>query len=308
MKVAQNITELIGGTPLVRLNKLCRDLPGSVVVKLESFNPMSSVKDRIGLNMILEAEIQGSLKPGGTIIEATSGNTGIALAFVGAARGYKVVLTMPDTMSIERRKLLKSLGAELILTPGSLGMRGAVNQAEELLKSSPDAIMARQFSNSANPEVHYKTTAPEIWEALDGNLHAFVSGVGTGGTISGVGRFLKEKNGAIQIIAVEPDVSPVLSGGQPGPHKIQGIGAGFIPEILDRKVIDQILTVSAEQSGEMARRLALEEGILGGISAGGNVHVALELAALPQYKDKTIVTLLCDTGERYLSTWLFGEG
>ncbi len=307
MPYAQNILDLVGNTPLVKLNKLGSGINATILLKLESFNPMSSVKDRIGLAMIRAAEKAGALKPGGTIVEATSGNTGIALAFAGAALGYKVVLTMPETMSLERRKLLKIFGAELELTPGQLGMRGAVERAKELLKELPGAIEVSQFANPANPEIHYRTTGPEIWEQSGQKVDIFVAGVGTGGTITGAGRYLREKNPGVKLIAVEPDASPVLSGGQPGPHKIQGIGAGFVPEVLDTQLIDEILQISAEDAGATARRLAREEGILAGISAGGNVFAALEVAKRPESAGKTIVTVICDTGERYLSTWLFDE-
>jgi len=307
MPYAQSIIDLIGNTPMVKLKKITGAIKSEVLVKLESFNPMSSVKDRIGLAMIRAAERSGVLKPGGTIVEATSGNTGIALAFIGAALGYKVILTMPETMSLERRKLLKVFGAELELTPGHLGMKGAVERAKALLNETPGAIEVSQFSNPANPEVHYLTTGPEIWEQSGKKVDIFVAGVGTGGTITGAGRYLKEKNPQLKLVAVEPDVSPVLSGGQPGPHKIQGIGAGFVPEVLDRSLIDEILTVSAEDAGSVARRLAREEGILSGISAGGNVWAALQIANRPENEGKTIVTVICDSGERYLSTWLFDE-
>jgi cysteine synthase A len=292
---------------MVKLNRLAKGLPGNVFVKMESFNPTSSVKDRIGFNMVKQAEAQGLIKPGNTLVEATSGNTGIALAFIGAARGYKVVLTMPDTMSIERRKLLSSLGAELILTPGANGMRGAVNAAQEYRDSHPEAYMLKQFENEANPLAHAETTGPEIWDDLAGAVDTFVSGVGTGGTITGVGQFLKSQKSAIQLVAVEPKGSPVLSGGQPGRHKIQGIGAGFIPKIMEAHQVDQIITVSDDEAGATSRRLAKEEGILCGISAGANVAAALQLAADQSNAGKNIVTLICDTGERYLSTWLFQE-
>jgi cysteine synthase A len=268
---------------------------------------MSSVKDRIGFNMVQQAEKDGLIKEGDTLIEATSGNTGIALAFIGAAKGYRVVLTMPDTMSIERRKLLTGLGAKLILTPGANGMKGAVQAAETYLAEHPGTFMLRQFENQANPEAHSASTGPEIWDDLEGNIAAFVSGVGTGGTITGVGRYLKGKNMGVELVAVEPEGSPVLSGGEPGRHKIQGIGAGFIPQVLDQKLLTQILTVSDAEAGETAMRLSREEGILCGISAGANVAAALRLAADQRFKDKNIVTLICDSGERYLSTWLFQE-
>ncbi|WP_455383600.1 cysteine synthase A [Salinispira pacifica] len=306
MKV-QSITELIGRTPLLKLRRLTEDLDAEVLVKLESHNPLSSVKDRIGLSMIEAAEKSGKLKPGGTIIEATSGNTGIALAFVGASRGYKVILTMPDTMSMERRRLLKVFGAELILTPGPEGMNGAVARAEEILKNTPGAVLARQFENQANPDIHYRTTGQEIWDDSEGKVDILVAGVGTGGTITGTGRRLKELKPSVEAIAVEPVGSAVLSGDKPGPHKIQGIGAGFVPKVLDRSVVDEVLQVSAEDAGQTSRKLARMEGVLCGISAGANVWAAIEVARRPENKGKTIVTVICDTGERYLSTWLFEE-
>lgn len=307
MKIADDITALVGNTPLVRLNRLADGLPGDVVVKLESFNPASSVKDRIGLAMIEAAERDGALVPGGVIVEATSGNTGIALAYVGAVKGYSVILTMPDTMSVERRRLLAALGARVELTPGDEGMRGALARAKEIVDATPLAIQARQFENPANPEIHRRTTAEEIWRDTDGHVDIFVAGVGTGGTITGTGSRLKELNPDLRAIAVEPDGSPVLSGGEPGPHTIQGIGAGFVPEVLDREVIDEVIRVTAEDAGATARALATREGILGGVSAGANVWAALEVAARAESAGKTIVTVICDTGERYLSTWLFEE-
>ena len=303
--IAENITELIGNTPLVKLNRLGKGLGAQLVAKLEAFNPGSSVKDRIGLSMIEAAEKAGQLKEDRTILEATSGNTGIALAYVAAAKGYKLILTMPDTMSVERRKLLKIFGAKLILTPGSEGMKGAIKKAEELAASDPRYFIPRQFQNPANPEIHQKTTAPEIWEATDGAIDILISGVGTGGTITGIARVLKEKKTGFKAIAVEPAGSPVLSGGSPGPHKIQGIGAGFVPQVLDRELVDEIVQVENEQAGVMARRLAEEEGILAGISSGAALWAAVEVAKRPENAGKMVVVVLPDTGERYLSTWLF---
>jgi len=307
MPIARDMTALIGRTPMVQLNRLGAGLPGRVVVKLENFNPASSVKDRIGLAMVEAAEADGSLKPGGLIVEATSGNTGIALAYVGAVKGYRVILTMPDTMSVERRRLLRAFGAELELTPGPEGMTAAVRRAEEIVRQNPGSILASQFRNPANPRVHRETTAEEIWADTDGTIDIFAAGVGTGGTITGVGGRLKELNPALQAVAVEPDTSPVLSGGSAGPHKIQGIGAGFIPDVLDRSVIDEVIRVSSDDATTTARDLASKEGILCGVSAGANVWAAIELAARTENKDRTIVTVICDTGERYLSTWLFEE-
>ena len=307
MAIATNMTELVGRTPLVQINRLAAGLPGRVLAKLENFNPGSSVKDRIGLAMVEAAERDGTLKPGATIVEATSGNTGIALAWVGAVKGYRVILTMPDTMSVERRRLLLAFGAELRLTPGPEGMKGALALAEEIVAETPGAVMARQFQNPANPQVHRDTTAEEIWDDTEGAVDFFVAGVGTGGTVTGVGSRLKERNPALVAIAVEPTASPVLSGGSPGPHKIQGIGPGFIPDVLDRDVLDEVITVSAEDATETARRLAREEGILCGVSAGANVRAALQVAARPENEGRTVVTVICDTGERYLSTWLFEE-
>ena len=306
MKIYGDITKTVGGTPLVRLNRLAEGLKAEVLVKLESRNPLGSVKDRIGVAMIEAAEKAGDLKPGATIVEPTSGNTGIALAFAAAAKGYKLILTMPETMSIERRKLLSVLGAELILTPGSEGMPGAIKKAEELA-GELDAFMPQQFDNAANPEIHRQTTAVEIWDDTDGAVDVFVAGVGTGGTLSGVGSALKERKPGVKVVAVEPVESPVISGGKPGPHKIQGIGAGFIPTNLDIELVDEVLLLNAADAGITARRLATEEGILCGISAGGNVWAALELARRAENAGKTIVTIICDTGERYLSTWLFDQ-
>ena len=307
MNIYSDVTKTVGGTPLIRLNRLTRGLDATVLVKLESSNPLGSVKDRIGVAMVEAGEKNGKLKPGGIIVEPTSGNTGIALAFVAAARGYKLILTMPETMSVERRQLLKILGAELVLTEGAKGMRGAVEKAEELVKSTPGAYMPQQFNNPANPEIHRRTTAEEIWKDTDGTVDIFVAGVGTGGTLTGVGEVLKERKPSVRIVAVEPKDSPVLSGGKPGLHKIQGIGAGFVPGVLDTKVYNEILQVRHEDAGETSRQLARQEGILAGISAGANVWAALEIAKRKESKGKTIVTVICDTGERYLSTWLFQE-
>jgi cysteine synthase A len=302
--IYDDITQTVGKTPLVRLNRMNKT-QAHILMKLESFNPLSSVKDRVALALIEAAEEDGQLKPGSTLIEPTSGNTGVGLAFVAAARGYKLILTMPDTMSQERRQLLRILGAELVLTEGAKGMQGAVDKAEELAKSIPGSFIPQQFKNEANPEAHYCSTGPEIWNDTDGRVDAFVSAVGTGGTLTGVARYLKEKISDAKIVAVEPKESPLLSGGKAGPHKIQGIGANFIPPVLDRSLIDEILQVTAEEAGETARRLAREEGILGGISSGAALAGALRLAARPEYAGKNIVVVLPDSGERYLSTWLF---
>jgi len=306
-KIAENILETIGNTPLVKLNRVGKDLPGTILVKLEFFNPMSSVKDRIGASMVEAAERDGQLKEGMTIVEPTSGNTGIALALVGAAKGYKVVLTMPDTMSVERRKLLLALGAELVLTPGEKGMPGAIQKAEELLAENSGWYMPQQFNNQANADIHRTTTALEIWEDTDGKVDIFVSGVGTGGTITGVAGVIKELKPTFKAVAVEPKDSPILSGGDPGPHKIQGIGAGFVPNVLNRKLVDEVIQVSNEDSGKVARQLAVEEGILCGISSGAAVKASLEVAARESSKGKLIVTVLPSCGERYLSTWLFED-
>ncbi len=305
-RIYEDITQTIGRTPLVKINRL-NGHDATVLAKLESFNPLSSVKDRIGLAMIEAAERDGCLKPGGTIIEPTSGNTGIALAFVCAAKGYRLILTMPETMSVERRHLLRILGAEVVLTEGAKGMKGAIAKAEELLQQHPTALIPQQFSNPANPEIHRKTTAEEVWDDTDGKVDVFVSGVGTGGTVTGVGEILKNRRPDIKVIAVEPKDSPVLSGGQPGPHKIQGIGAGFVPQILNMAVVDEVLQVSHEDAGIIARRMAKEEGILAGISGGAAMFSALQVAARPESRGKTIVVVIPDTGERYLSTWLFQE-
>ncbi|MCU0846349.1 MAG: cysteine synthase A [Spirochaetes bacterium] len=306
-KIYDTITGTIGNTPLVRINRLSKNSRAVILAKLESFNPLSSVKDRIGIAMIEAAEKEGKIKKGAVLIEPTSGNTGIALAFACAAKGYRLILTMPDTMSIERRQLLKILGAELVLTEGKSGMTGAIKKAEELLKSIPDSFMPQQFKNPANPSVHEATTGPEIWKDTEGSVDIFVAGVGTGGTITGVGRYLKKQKSSVKIVAVEPEDSPVLSGGEPGQHKIQGIGAGFIPEILDRKLIDEVIRASHADAGTMAGRLAKEEGILTGISGGAAMWTALQIGERTESKGKTIVVLLPDTGERYLSTWLFNE-
>ncbi|GGH58509.1 cysteine synthase A [Rothia aerolata] len=306
-KMYSDVTEVIGGTPLVRLNRLDADLPGNVAVKLEFYNPANSVKDRIGKAIIDAAEASGQLKPGGTIVEGTSGNTGIALAMVGAARGYKVILTMPETMSTERRVMLRAYGAEIVLTPGADGMRGAVEKAQEIVDSTDNAILASQFSNKANPEIHYKTTGPEIWDATDGKVDVLVAGVGTGGTVSGAGKYLKEQNSNVKVVAVEPKDSPLLSGGKAGPHKIQGLGANFIPDTLDREVYDAVTAVSAEDAVEAARSLGTKEGILGGISAGAAIYAALEEAKKSESKDKLIVAIVPDFGERYISTILYED-
>jgi len=303
---AEKITDLIGNTPIVKLNKINKGT-AVVFVKLESFNPMHSVKDRIALSMIEAAEEDGSLKQGTVIIEPTSGNTGIGLAYIAAAKGYKVIFTMPETMSVERRKLLKALGAELVLTEGTKGMKGAIEKAEELAAQTPNSFMPQQFNNPANPVIHEKTTGPEIWNDTEGKIDILVGGVGTGGTLSGAGKYLKSKKSSIRIVAVEPSASPVLSGGKPGPHKIQGIGAGFIPKVYDASVIDEIYQTDEIKAGTAARLLAKEEGILAGISSGGILEAALEISNRAENKGKTIVAVLPDTGERYLSTWLWEE-
>jgi cysteine synthase A len=304
-KIANNVTELVGHTPLVRLNRVTEGAGATVVAKLESFNPGGSVKDRIGVSMIQAAEREGMLGPESVIIEPTSGNTGIALALVAAARGYRLILTMPDTMSVERRALLTAYGADLVLTPGSEGMKGAVARAEELTRITPHAFMPQQFQNPANPEIHRRTTAEEIWNDTDGQVDILVAGVGTGGTITGVSEAIKARKSSFRAIAVEPVHSPVLSGGEPGPHKIQGIGAGFVPKVMNLEVVDEIFEVSNDQAFGMARRLAREEGLLVGISSGAAAHAAVEVARRSENKGKLILVVLPDTGERYLSTPLF---
>ncbi|GAA3603969.1 cysteine synthase A [Agrococcus terreus] len=305
-RIFDDITGTIGGTPLVRLQRL-DDTHATVLVKLESFNPAGSVKDRIGKALIDAAEASGELQPGGTIVEGTSGNTGIALAFVGAARGYRVVLTMPETMSVERRAILKAYGAELVLTPGADGMRGAVERAQQIVDETPGAILARQFENEANPAVHRATTAEEIWADTDGDVDVFVSGIGTGGTITGAGNRLKELDPDIRVVAVEPADSPLLTKGQAGPHKIQGLGANFVPALLDTDVYDEVVDVELDDAVRVGRRLAAEEGIFAGISSGAIVHAALEIARRPESEGKTIVAIVCDTGERYLSMPIYAE-
>ncbi|RII40919.1 cysteine synthase A [Galactobacter valiniphilus] len=305
MPLYDNVTQVVGRTPLVRLNRLDEGLPGNVAVKLEFYNPANSVKDRIGVAIVDAAEASGQLKPGGTIVEGTSGNTGIALAMVGAARGYKVILTMPETMSSERRVMLRAFGAQIVLTPGADGMRGAVERAQQIVAETDNAIWAQQFANAANPAVHRATTGPEIWEDTEGKVDVFVAGVGTGGTVTGAGGYLKEQNPNVQIVAVEPADSPLLNGGKAGPHKIQGLGANFIPEVLNQDVYDEVIDATLDDSVRVARALGTDEGILGGISAGAAVWAALEIAKRPESEGKLIVAIVPDFGERYISTVLY---
>jgi len=306
-RIYQDITEAFGNTPLVKLNAVTDGAKATVLAKLEFYNPSASVKDRLGVAIIEAAEKSGELTKGGTIVEGTSGNTGIALAMIGAARGYHVILTMPETMSEERKMLLKAYGAELVLTPGSEGMKGAVSKAAEIVANTPGAVLAKQFENEANAEVHRRTTGPEVWNDTDGAVDIFVSGIGTGGTLTGTGQFLKENKPGVQIVGVEPGESPILNGGDPGPHKIAGIGANFIPAVLDREIYDEIIDVNISQSVSMARRLAAEEGILAGISSGATAHAAIELAKRPENAGKTIVVILASYGERYLSSVLYED-
>ncbi len=307
MNIAKSITDLIGNTPLVRLNTISEETGNEIIAKVESFNPLSSVKDRIALGMIEDAERRGLLKKGSLIVEPTSGNTGVGIAYIAAARGYRVILTMPESMSVERRNLLKAFGAELVLTPASGGMNAAISKAEEIVAQNLGSFMPQQFNNPANPETHRRTTSQELLRDTDSKIDYFVSGIGTGGTITGTGEVLKKAIPTIQIIAVEPKGSAILSGGAPGPHKIQGIGAGFIPEVLDRDIIDEVVPVSSEEAAQMTRRLAKTEGLLVGISSGAAVHAALEVAKQIPNQGKRIVVILPDTGERYLSTWIFGD-
>jgi cysteine synthase A len=306
MAKVERITDLIGNTPIVKINKL-NEGGATVYVKLEYFNPLHSVKDRIALALIETAEQDGRIKPGTVLIEPTSGNTGVGLAFVAAVKGYRIILTMPETMSIERRKLLKALGAELELTEGTKGMKGAIAKAEELAASIPNSFIPQQFNNPANPAIHETTTGPEIWQDTDGQVDILIGGVGTGGTVTGAGKYLKSKKPSVKVVAVEPSASPVLSGGQPGPHKIQGIGAGFVPQVYDKDIVDEIYQTDDVKAGNAARALAKQEGILVGISSGAALEAALTISKRPENKGKTIVTVLPDTGERYLSTWLWEE-
>jgi len=307
-RIFSDITKTVGNTPLVKLNRIAEGVQATILAKLESFNPLSSIKDRLGVALIEDAERRGLLKKNTIIVEPTSGNTGIALAFVAAAKGYRLVLTMPETMSVERRQLLKILGAELVLTEGAKGMEGAVEKAEEIVKATPNSsFMPQQFTNPVNPEIHRKTTAEEIWNDTDGEVDILVSGVGTGGTLTGVAEVIKKRKPEFKVIAVEPDASPVLSGGSPGPHKIQGIGAGFLPQVLNRDIIDEVIRVTNDDAGATARALAKSDGILVGISSGAALWAALEVAKRKENKGKVIVVILPDTGERYLTTWLFQE-
>ncbi|NLZ98650.1 MAG: cysteine synthase A [Micrococcus sp.] len=306
-KMLDNITQAVGETPLVRLNRLTEGLPADVAVKIEFYNPANSVKDRIGVAIVDAAEKSGKLRPGGTIVEGTSGNTGIALAMVGAARGYRVVLTMPETMSNERRVMLRAYGAEIVLTPGADGMRGAVDKAAQIVEETENSILAQQFANQANVEIHYNTTGPEIWEASEGKVDVLVSGIGTGGTLTGAGRYLKEQNSDVKIVAVEPADSPILSGGKPGPHKIQGIGANFIPEVLDTELYSSVYAATLEESVQNSRLLGAKEGILGGISSGAAIAAALDEAQKEENAGKLIVAVIPDFGERYISTVLYED-
>jgi cysteine synthase A len=307
MKIYDDVTETIGNTPLVRLRRMAAGSDADVLLKLEFLNPMASVKDRIGVSMILDAEREGRIKPGDTLVEPTSGNTGIALAFVAAARGYKLILTMPETMSRERRAILRAFGAELVLTPGPEGMKGALKKAEEILAATPGAVMPQQFENPSNPRIHRETTAEEIWRDTDGKADVLVAGVGTGGTLTGIGSMIKKRKPEFRVVAVEPSASPVLSGGEPGPHKIQGIGAGFVPAVLDTSLIDEVITVDNDTAFETARRAAREEGLLVGISSGAVLAATLEVARRPESAGKTIVTIIASCGERYLTSDLYKD-